>query len=884
MRFATDCLFLLATTAFASPDNPNLQTARKLWLHGNYEEARELYENLSKDAALQAPAVLGISRTWESQGEYDKALGVVDEALAALPQQDLLLSRRAELLYLRGRWLDAEQAAGAALKVQPGNFLARWIRARVYADCGELDRASGEMRWFVRTYTERSDKDNDIKDPDELLLVGLAGTENARWHHLADQYRVILTDVYGDALHADKDFWPAEYQAGLLLLEKYNRAEAAAAFDKALAINPQAAEVYAAKGKTALDKFDMAGAERFAARALHINPKLIPALRLRADIGLLAGDLAAARADLDSARRVNPHDEGTLGRLAACLLLVGDNRTLSSLIKNVQERDSKPSDFYHQLASGLEARRRFDEAENYYKKAIESRPLLAASRNSLGLLYMRLGREAEAKEALTKAFEADEFNILVSNNLKVLRHLEKYQTLKTAHFELRFNPETDRRLAHYMLPYLEDIYAQLSTSFQYQPRGPILIEVFSSHEKFSGRITSLPDLHTVAACTGRVMAMASPSAEGITKPFNWLRVLRHELMHMFNLDQTHFQVPHWFTEGLAVNFEGYPRPAQWTQLLLERVPSGNMMNLDTIEQGFIRPPTPLDWHMAYCQSQLYVQFLREHYGPKVVGELLQAFAAGLDTPAAIQKVCHESKQTFESSYRAYVNDLVKSLQPYAPAKQLSFLELQKAHESAPQDAEVSARLAEQYLIRRDRKEARRLAEDVLAKNPKQMLAAYVKAKLLLDAGDDEQARSLLESALDPHDPEPKALELLAKLVFEARAYQKAADLYELGSKVQPYENHWLIDLSRAYGTAGNLDRRMAVLKRLVETDPDDYQERKRLAQMLLDAKRFPEAEKYAREVLEIDVRDAEARDMLETALLAQNKKEAAAQLRKLLKD
>jgi phospholipid/cholesterol/gamma-HCH transport system permease protein len=42
----------------------------------------------------------------------------------------------------------------------------------------------------------------------EAFLVGLAGSEHARWNKLADQFTFILNDVYGDALKNDKDFWP----------------------------------------------------------------------------------------------------------------------------------------------------------------------------------------------------------------------------------------------------------------------------------------------------------------------------------------------------------------------------------------------------------------------------------------------------------------------------------------------------------------------------------------------------------------------------------------------------------------------------------------------------------------------------------------------------
>src|SRR5207248_3897257 len=113
------------------------------------------------------------------------------------------------------------------------------------------------------------------------------------------------------------------------------------------------------------------------------------------------------------------------------------------------------------------------------------RPLLPWPRNSLGLLYLRLGREDEARKILTKAFEDDGFNVRVANSLKVLRHLEKYQTLKTPHFVLRYDAGRDEYLARYIARYLEEMYDDLAKKFDYRPPGPFLVEVFNNHEMFS---------------------------------------------------------------------------------------------------------------------------------------------------------------------------------------------------------------------------------------------------------------------------------------------------------------------------------------------------------------------------------------------------------------
>src|SRR5206468_5864848 len=209
----------------------------------------------------------------------------------------------------RGRWEEAEQAAEKVLAAAPEHFLARWVRTQVYRDKGDQKKAEAECRWFVRTYTDRSEKDSDIKDPDTLLLVGLAGCENARWNNVSDQFEFILNEVYADALKIEKDFWPAEYESGALLLEKYKSGDALDAFDKCLTINPQCTQALVGKGVAALQKFEIKDAERLAERALKVNPRFVEALNLRADVHLASSDVDKALKELTLAREVNPRDE-----------------------------------------------------------------------------------------------------------------------------------------------------------------------------------------------------------------------------------------------------------------------------------------------------------------------------------------------------------------------------------------------------------------------------------------------------------------------------------------------------------------------------------------------------------------------------------------------
>jgi tetratricopeptide (TPR) repeat protein len=886
MRFWCAGFLVLVGVAHAAAQGPTLKDARQRLLRGNYAEARAKYEALAKNDKHRAAAAVGLSRVWESQGEYETALAVVEAALRHVPTNADLLARKAEVQYLRGRWEDAEKTTEDALKARKEHFLARWIRAQVYRDRGDLKKADEEFRWFVRTYSDRSESDKDITDPEELVLVALAGAENARWHpkELSDQFEFILKTVYKDALKADKDYWWAEYHAGMLLLEKHNPGEAQAALGKAQQINESAAEVLAGRGMAALQKLDMEDAEEFARRALAINPRLPEALRLRADVFLAAGDLKAARRYLEKAREVNGRDESTLARIAACYHLQGKGEELQKIIKEVEKYDTRPGVFYSQLAHQLEEHRRFEDAEKHYKKAMALRPMLVAPQSSLGLLYMRMAREPEAKDILDKAFAADEYDVRVFNTLRVLKHLEKYAKIETKHFLIRFDAQHDPVLARFMANYLEAIYDKLAKEFNYQPKGPILIELFNNHHMFSGRVIALPDLHTIGACTGRMFAMVSPrdQARIIRKPFNWARVLRHEMVHIYNLEQTNFQIPHWFTEGLAVMNEGFPRPPSWNQLLLKRVPD-KLLNLNNINLGFMHPKSQEEWNLAYLQSLLYVEYLKT-FGDQTIGKLLDAFRRGLDTPSAIREVCKKEKAEFEKGYRQYVERVAKEVKGQAAGRALSFNELKKALKDKPDDADLSAQLAAMLLDDMgDKKEALVLARKVLDKKPNHPLASYVRARLLVDGGETDQAITLLKAALNKDNPELKVAGLLGKLCFEGKKYEEAAEAFKQARKVDPYQPRWLVKLAQVYARAGKDKELTGVLKELAPTDADDISTRKRLAELLLKVGNAAEAEQYAREALEIDVLDKDAQKFLEEALGKQKgKEEALKELRKML--
>src|SRR5207249_12063515 len=121
-----------------------------------------------------------------------------------------------------------------------------------------------------------------------------------------------------------------------------------------------------------------------------------------------------------------------------------------------------------------------------------------------------------------------------------------------------------------------------------------------------------------------------------------------------------------------------------------------------------------------------------------------------------------------------------------------------------------------------------------------------------------------------------------KLYFESNELRKAAELFEKGREAEPFDSGWLTELARVYGRLENKEKQIEVLEKLVKTDADDLDGRKRLARLLAAAGKHAGAEKYAREALEIDVTDREAREALFKALEEQKKDDEAARLRKIL--
>lgn len=878
LRLTVALMALVATAALARAQDDTLADARRLFLGGKYAEAASLYEKLAEQSPVSA--AIGQARCVQATGELDKASATLQAAIKKHPQDADLPAELASVAFERGDYPAARKLVDTAIKLDRNQLRARWLDGELNRVTGKLDAALAAYGWLVEHYNA-----HETKDADSLHNIGLGAAQFARWKHLGDQFTFLVNDLYPEILETEKEYWPAHYEAGLLFLEKYNEAEADKEFQAALALNPSAAEVHAAVAELALEKYELGQAQAAVDSALAINPRSLDAQQVQAEIHLANFAPAEAISVLEHARQLQPNSERTLGLLAAAYAVAdgldktGPETKFGKLAAQVNERNPHAGEFYLAVGDALEKLRRFPAAARYYGEALERMPQLSLAGGQEGMILMRLGEEARAKKLLEAAFDADPFNVRVSNTLKVLEVLDGYETLETRHFLIRFDPQKDKIFARYAAAWLEEVYPQLCKQFGYEPPQKSLFEIFNhakntdGHGWFSARMVGLPHIHTIGACAGKMVALQSPTEGG--QKFNWARVLKHEFVHVINLQQTDFNIPHWYTEGLAVLNEDHPRPRAWNELLAERMAAGKLFDLETINLGFIRPHSSDEWTLAYCQAELYAEYMLERFGPDALAKMLSGYADNLSTKEALRRAFDVDQAEFEKGYSEHLKKIVAGVSQGSAAKPRTLGQLQKELAADPQNADLTAQLALAQLNRRSYPEARRLADAAMKLEAGQQLAAYVRARLHLLVGENQECLKLLEASLNEKSPEEHLLGLLAGLRLKAENYAEAARLYELGAKQFTADDKWTKSLAQLYLKSGDNKKLAETLAGLAVENGDDLPIRKKLAQLALAAQDHAAAVRWANQALQIDVMDSEIHKLLADALVAEGQHAAA---------
>jgi predicted Zn-dependent protease len=862
-RQCTACL-LFGVFAADLPAEDALAAARALLLRGRYAEALAEADALKAEhplaaALIQADAYVATGELYEAtkvlkEQEVDRASVAV---LRRLAQIDQLWRKR------NGRWR----------KLDEQDVVGHWLRLAESLQGSSVDEVDKSLQWFA-------DKGGDFKpaDADEALALAQGLAELARWKREAKWFNIAVNDVLGAAEKAYPADWRLPYQRALLFAEKHNEPAAVDSLNAALAKNGSAAELHALRARLAIDKYDVVSAKRALEQARRTNPHLPEIVLVDADICFAELRPADANAVLHKVWQEGHNTQEMYGRMVAA------EEILHESPEQIREMFSHPPSGLqrapHYLAQGdaFDRMRRFGQAAEAYRRAMKV-PEYPGIRARLAQQLLRLGEEEEGAKLLIEAQREDPFDVRVKNSIAVLEVLSTYATLETDHFILRFDRGQDELLARYMAEYLEeDVYPDLAKRFAFQPKGKSLIEIYnrarntSGHGWFSARMVGVPGLHTIGACGGRIVALASPT--DMPRPYNWARVLRHEFVHLLNLEQTSFNVPHWVTEGLAVSAEDRPRPSAWLKLLTQRYADDDLFTLDNINFGFIRPSDSGDWTCAYAQAQIYIEFLNKAYGDESIPKLLAAFAKNLSTNEAIEKASGVKVADFEGGYREYVGELVKSwgLLDSTPSQNIERLKAKLADQ--PENADLLAALAAAHLGKGELPLAKKFATQAAKLIPKQPTAAFVLASLA-KAQDPALAERIAQAALDLSSPHEGLLLLLAEGKLANKQKSMGEKLLLLGKKRFPSLDQWNQHLARLYAQQKDEAKLEPILAELSLTQEDDASIPAKLVELALARQDFAGVKQWSQATLRIDVRHAAAHAGLAQAFMSDGKPDAA---------
>src|SRR5438876_36801 len=354
---------------------------------------------------------------------------------------------------------------------------------------------------------------------------------------------------------------------------------------------------------------------------------------------------------------VNPSDLEALSLEAVYHQFRGDQAAFTQAERRVLEIHPSFGRLYFTIAENLANRRKYAEAIEFNRKALNLDPKLWAAWASLGMNLMRVGELSEGRRAVQKAFEGDPYNVWAFNTLDLLDQMDKFVEVRSEHFLLRLAKEDEPVLSVYAPKLAEEVFAKLSQKYGFTPAGPLQVEIFPDHGGFAVRTLGLPGLGALGVCFGKVIALDSPRAR---KPgsFNWGSTLWHEFAHVITLQMTRHNIPRWFSEGISVYEERRARPGWGDDLnahFVKAYKEGKILKVSELNSGMMRPKFPEQVALSYYQASLVCELIEEKFGFGKIRESLALFAEGLPTVEVFRRSLGWDAATLDAEYARYVD-------------------------------------------------------------------------------------------------------------------------------------------------------------------------------------------------------------------------------------
>jgi cellulose synthase operon protein C len=772
-------------------DGARAWLVRVLFETGRYDEARALAAQWSELTSLtgkRSYALAWVAEAWLAQGELEHAEAVLRSALAQEPtalRAQWLLGR---LLWDRGRREDALRELEAVMARSSD------------ADTANAEAASARQRAQVLRYR------------------ALAASTLGRVNEANDAFRV--------AVELD----PARSQTLLdwaqLSVEKYDLQAASERVQRVLNDNPQNARALLLLARLSfMSAGDTVAAQTAVTQALVVNPKLTGAYVLRAEIALREADVPTTHALLDRALQLNPTDLEALSVRAAACFLDDDTREFAQLEQRVLALYPHASRFYALVAEFAEWEHRYAEATELLKRALHLDPEDSAARASLGLGLLRMGDERAGLAALQRAWERDHFNVQVYNTLRLYEGgiRRDYSDFTAGRFQLRLHKTERPVLEPYLVPLLDDAFAQMRARWNFTPEGPLRVELYADRTQFSVRTTGMPNADVQGVSFGKVITGLSPRGG----PFNWGQIVWHELSHVFHLQLSKSHVPRWFTEGLAEYETALARP-EWKReddyVLWQTLQAGRLPPMAAMNRAFTEAHSPDELMASYFCAYRAVEYIVTRFGFASVRKLLVAFGEGKKLEAAVplafglplSVLDHDYREALTARLSRYEHEVAPNDASYVDAASAA---LQVAR--APGNPDLLAALSLAELQAGHMEAAAQAARSSLKLAPEHRLAHFARARVALAQGDLSTAERSLAGIVRSGADGYLLRMLLARGLLERGQLQAALAQAQAAERFDPerVEAHrFLLELAPKLGDEALAERALSALCALDQHD------------------------------------------------------------------
>lgn len=709
---------------------------RDAFNRGEYDEVDRLLAGRTDPDAVAVRA-----RARMARGAYDEAERLLKPAAAAAPRSEAGLAW-GELLLIRGARVEGRDAFRRVLDAAP-RTPAEYVR-------------SGRAAQFLGAFQDA----------------------NARFreaHQLAP---------------GDPD---VNVAWGGLFLDAHDNQNAATSFREALAVEPGNVAAILGLARASADT-NPPEARKGAEQALTIDARNVQAHILLAGLALDDRRHDDARRAIEAARAANPSALDARALDAAMAYLDGDTAAFTRKADEARAINPSSGEVFRVAGDHLARNYRFDEAVEMTQRAIAIDPDDTRAHADLGMHLLRTGDEPGARTALERAFKDDPFDVVTYNLLSMLDTLDTFVTVQSGTMTLRFHPDEAAVMREQVAPFAHEALDALGKAWNVTPQGPLLVEMFPTHDDFAVRTVGLPGmLGALGACFGRVVTLDSPHARPPGE-YNWQPTLWHELAHVITLQLSNNRVPRWLTEGISQWEERRARP-EWGREMevsfAHALEQNEILPVRTLNEGF---SDPQKISLAYYEASLLVDHLVGRFGQPALRALLQAYGRGLDTDAAVQESLGAGLADIQRSFDEYLSVAYAGLRtalrrPDLP-KDPALADLQRLAREQPGSFPVQMALGTALAKAGNRDQgiaaferaARLVPAAAGGSNPNTRIAA-----LATEAGDTTRAIAALEAVVRVDHADVESARKLVALLLPTGDAVKLEDAYRRLADVDPFD-------------------------------------------------------------------------------------------------